>query len=148
MCVFQSDRKSKMAALASDLLKHFWLPLNRWTEFNETRQEARSQRPFLSLSFFFGLSVTRWLPWSLIGWDIFDLSSETAEQNSMKLDRKQDLNVLSQNCVFGPIGKTRWLPWLLICRDIFYFSSETAERNSMKPDKRQDFNVLSLVCVL
>ena len=27
---------------------------------------------------------------------IFDFSSETAEQNSMKTDRKQDLNVLYQ----------------------------------------------------
>ena len=31
---------------------------------------------------------------------IFDFSSETAEQNSTKLDRKQDLNVLYQVCVF------------------------------------------------
>ena len=37
-----------------------------------------------------------------IGWDIFHFSSETAEQNSTKLDRKQDLlNVLYQVCVFG-----------------------------------------------
>ena len=36
----------------------------------------------------------------MIGWDIFDFSSETAEQNSMKLDRKQDLNALYQVCVF------------------------------------------------
>ena len=39
-------------------------------------------------------------PWPLIGWDIFDFSSETAEQNSTKIDRKQDLNVLYQVCVF------------------------------------------------
>ena len=44
-------------------------------------------------------------------WDIFDFSSETGEQNSTKLDRKQDLKVLYQVCVFGPIGKTRWPPW-------------------------------------
>ena len=31
---------------------------------------------------------------------IFDFFSETAEQNSTKLDRKQDLNVLYQVCVF------------------------------------------------
>ena len=31
---------------------------------------------------------------------IFDFSSETAAQNSMKLDRKQELNVLYQVCVF------------------------------------------------
>ena len=41
---------------------------------------------------------TRWLPWPLISWDIFDFSSE---RNSTKLDRKQDLNVLYQVCVFG-----------------------------------------------
>ena len=44
--------KNKMAALASDWLRHFWLLLwNRWTEFNETWQEARSQRPLPSLCF-------------------------------------------------------------------------------------------------
>ena len=41
-----------MAALASDLLRRFRLFLwNRWTEFNETWQEARSQRPLPSLCF-------------------------------------------------------------------------------------------------
>ena len=34
---FRTDRKNKMAALASDWLKYFQLLLwNRWTEFNET----------------------------------------------------------------------------------------------------------------
>ena len=141
--------KKQMAALASDWLTHFRLLLrNRWTEFNETWQEARSQRPPPSLCFsgwsekqdgrpglwlaetfstsplkplnriqrnltgsrnsssstkfvFFGpIGKTRWPPWPLIGWHIFDFSSETAEQNSTKLDRKQDLNVLYQVCVF------------------------------------------------
>ena len=70
---------------------------------------------------FFGpIGKTRWPPWPLIGWDIFDFSSETAEQNLTKLDRKQDLNVLYKVCVFfGPIGKTRWPPWPLIGGDIF-----------------------------
>ena len=148
-CVFRADRKNKMAALASDWLRHFrLLPWNRWTEFNETWQEARSQRPLPSLCFsgrsekqdgrpglwlsetfstspmkplngiqrnltgskistsstkivFFGLiRKTRWPPWPLIGWDIFDLSYEIAERNSTRLDRKQDLNVLYQVCVF------------------------------------------------
>ena len=50
---------------------------------------------------FFGLiGKTRWPPLPLIGWDIFDFSSETAERNSTKLDRKQDLNVLYQVSVF------------------------------------------------
>ena len=150
VCLFRADRKNKMAALAYDWLRHFWLLLwNRWTEFKETWQEARSQRPPPSLCFsgrsekqnghpglwlaetfltsplkplngiqwnltgskistfstkfvFFGLiGKTKWPPWSLIGWDIFDFSSETAERNSTKLDRKQDLNILYQVCVLG-----------------------------------------------
>ena len=41
-----------MAALASDWLRHFRLLLwNRWTELNETWQEARSQCPLPSLCF-------------------------------------------------------------------------------------------------
>ena len=52
VCVFRAGRKNKMAALASDWLRHFRLLLwNRWTEFNETWQEARSQRPLPSLCF-------------------------------------------------------------------------------------------------
>ena len=50
---------------------------------------------------FFGpIGKTRFPPWPLIGWAIFYLFSETAEQNSTKLDRKQDLNVLYQVPVF------------------------------------------------
>ena len=156
VCVFWADRKNKMAALASDWLRHFRLLLwNHWTEFNETLQEARSQRPLPSLCFsgrsekqdgcpglwlaetfstsplkplngiqrnltgskistssskfvFFGpIRKTRWPPWPLIGWDISDFSSETAERNSTKLDRKQDLNVLYQVCVFGVDWKNK-----------------------------------------
>ena len=152
--VFRADRKNKMAALASDWLRHFRLLLwNRWTEFNETWQEARSQCPLRSLPFsgpsekqdgrpylwladlfsplkplngiqrnltgrkitmsstklvFFGpTGKTRWSPWTLIGWDIFDFSSETAEWNSTKLYRKQDLKVLNQVCVFRADRKNK-----------------------------------------
>ena len=52
VCVFRADRKNKMAALASDLLKHFLLLLwNHWKEFYETWREARSQCPLPSLCF-------------------------------------------------------------------------------------------------
>ena len=155
VCVFRTDRKNKMAALASDWLRYFRLLLwNCWTEFNKTWQEARSQRPLQSLCFlgrsekqdgrpglwlaetfstfplkplngiqrnltgskismfstkfvfFRRIGKTRWPPWPLIGWNIFDFSSVTAERNSMKLDRKQDLNVLYQVCVFRANQKT------------------------------------------
>ena len=172
VCVFRADHKNKMAALASDWLRHFWLLLwNRWTEFKETWQEARSQRPLPSLCFigqsekqdgrpglwlaetfstsplkplnriqrnFTGSKIstpstkfvffvttgkTRWPPWPVIGSDIFDFSSETAQGNSTKLDRKQDLNALYQVWVFRADRKNKmaalasdWLRhfWLLL----------------------------------
>ena len=108
VCVFWADRKNKMAALASDWLRHFRLLLwNRSKEFNETWQEARSQCPLPSLCFSDWSEKTRWPPWPLIGWDIFDFSSETAQRNSTKLDRKQDLNVLYQVCVFRADRKNK-----------------------------------------
>ena len=147
VCVFRVDWKKKMTALASDLLRHLRLLLwDHWTEFNETWREARSQYPLPSLCFYGPVGKTKWLPWPLIGWDIFDFSSETAERNSTKLNRKQDLSLLYQVCD-GLIGKTRWPPWPLIGWDIFDFSSETAGRNSTKLDRKQDLNVLYQVCV-
>ena len=57
---------------------------------------------------FFGpIGKTRWPPWPLIGWDIFDFSSETAERKYTKLDRKKDLNVLYQVCVFRADRKNK-----------------------------------------
>ena len=101
VCVIGADRKNKMAVPASDWLRHFRLLLwNCWTEFNVTWQERRSQCPLPSLCFSGRSEKVRWPSWPLIGWDIFDFFSETAEQNSTKLDRKQDLNVLYQVCVF------------------------------------------------
>ena len=86
-------------------------------------------------SVFFGpIRETRWLPWPLIGWDIFDFFSETAECNSTKLDRKQDLNVLNQFCVFRANQKNKMA---LSGWDIFHFSSETTEQNPTKLDRKQ-----------
>ena len=121
-------------------------PLNKI----QRSKEARSQCP-LPILCYSGRSKKR-PPWPLVGWDIFDSSSVTAEQNSTKLDRKQNLNVLYQVRVirrnltgskistsstkfvfFGPIGKTRWPPRTLIGWVIFDFSSE---RNSTKLDRK------------
>ena len=142
-CVFRADRKNKMAALASDWLRHFRLLLwNRWTEFNETWQEAISQRPLPRLCFL-GRSDKQdgrpglWL-------------AETFSTSPLK-----PLNRIQQNSIgskiskpstkfvfFGPIGKTRWPPRPLIGWDIFDFSVETAERNSTNLDRKQDLNAL------
>ena len=117
--VFGADWETRMAALASDRLRHFRLLLcNRWTEFNETWKEARSQRLVQSLCFG-PIRKPRWHPWSLIGWEIFDFYSYTAEMNSTKLDRKQDLNVLYQICFSGLSENQEGRPRPLICWDIF-----------------------------
>ena len=57
--------------------------------------------------FFLLIGKTRWPSWLLIGWDIFDFSSETTDQNSKKLKWKQDLNVLYQVCVFRADRKNK-----------------------------------------
>ena len=148
VCVFRADRKNKMAALASDWLGHFRLLLwNRWTEFNETWQEARSQRPLPCLCFSGRPEKQNGRPGLWL--------AETFSTSPLKL-----LNGIQRNLTgskistsstkfvfFGPIGKTRWPPWPLIGWDIFDFSSETAERNSTKLDRKQDLNVLYQVCV-
>ena len=140
---FSGRSEKKIAALASYWLRHVSLPFwNRWTEFNDTWQEAESQRllPKLCFSdrsdqqdgrsglwlaetfptsplkllneiqrnltgskittsstkcvFFMPIWNTRWPHKSLIGWDSLNFSFESAERNSTKLDRKQDLNVI------------------------------------------------------
>ena len=146
--VFRADRKNKMATLASDWLRHFRLLLwNRWSEFNETWQEARPQRPLPSL-FYSGRSEKQdgrpglWL-------------AETFSTFSLKLLIGIERNLTGSKTstsstkfvFFGPIGKTRWPPWPLIGWDIFDFFSETAEWNSRKLDRKQDLNVLYQVYV-
>ena len=65
----------------------------------------------------------------------------------MKLDRKQDLNVLFKVCVIRADRKTRSPPWPLIGRDIVDFFSETAGRDSTQLNRKLDLNVIYQVCV-
>ena len=44
---------------------------------------------------------------SVVNFHIFDFSSETAEQNSTELDKKQEFNVLYQVCVFRADRKNK-----------------------------------------
>ena len=113
VCVFRADRKNKMAALASDWLRHFRLLLwNRWMEFNETWQAARSQRPLPSLCFS-GRSEKQdgrpglWLAETFSTSSLNPPPSPTAERNSRKLVRKQDLNILYQVCIFRADRKNK-----------------------------------------
>ena len=142
VCVFRADRKNKMAALASDWLRHFRLLLwNRWKEFNENWLEARSQRPLPSLCFS-GRSEEQdgrpglWLAETFLTSPLKLLKGIQPNLTGSKISKSSTKFVF-----FGPIGKTRWPPWPLIGWDIFDFSSGTTERNSTKRDTKQDLNV-------
>ena len=100
---------------------------------------------------FFGpIWKTRLPPWPLIGWAIFDFSSETAERNSTKLDRKQE-----HKFVFWADRKNKMASMASDCLDIFYFSSETVPRHFWLLWNRwtefnetwQEANVLYKVCI-
>ena len=101
LAFIRADQKNKITTLSSDWLRHFRLLLwNHWTEFNETWQKASSQRPLPSLCYSGWSKKQYGRPDLWLAGTYFDFSSETAERNSAKLDRKQDLNVLYQVCVF------------------------------------------------
>ena len=148
VCAFRADRKKQDGCPSLWLAETFSTsPLKPLNGIQRNLTGSKISTSSFKFVFFGAIGKTRWLPWPLIGWNIFDFSSETAERNSTKLDRKQDINVLYQVCVFRADRKTRWPPWPLIGWDIFDFSSETAEQNSMKLDRKQVINVLYQVCV-
>ena len=112
VCVFQVYRRNKIAAPACDWLRHFrFLLWNHWMEFNKIWQDARSQRPLISLCFSGRSEEKDGRPASDLPRH-FDFSSVTAEQDSTKLVRKQDLSVLYQFVLFGPIKKAALGLWL------------------------------------
>ena len=79
-------------------------PLNRIQQNLTGSKISTSSTKFV---FFGPIGKTRWPPRALIGRDTSDFFSKTAEGNSTKLDRKQDLNVLYQVCVFRADQKTK-----------------------------------------
>ena len=127
---------------------HFRLLLwNRWTEFNQTLQEPRSQRPLPSLCFS-GRSEKQdgrpglWLEETFSTSPLKPLNGIQRNLTGSKISTSSTKFVF-----FGSIGKIRWPPWPLIGWDIFDFSSVTVERNSTKLDRKQGLNVLYQVCV-
>ena len=122
-------------------LSHFQLLLwNRWTEFNETWQDARSQRPLPSLCLS-GRSEKQDGRPSLWLAETFSTSLKSLNRIQRNLTGSKISMSSTKFVLFGPITKTRWPPWPLIGWDIFDFFPETAERNSTKLDRKQDFNI-------
>ena len=147
VCVFRAGQKNKMAALASDWLRHFRLLLwNHWTEFNETWQEARTQSPLPSLCFSGRSEKQDGCPglWLAEAFSTSPLKPLNVIQRNLTGSK---ISTSTKFLFFGPIGKIRWPPWPLIGWDILDFSSETTERNSTKLDRKQELKVLYQVCV-
>ena len=107
VCVFRADRKNKMAALASDWLRHFRLLWNWWKEFNKTWQEARFQCPLPSLCFSGGSKKLDGCPGLWL--------AETFSTSSPKLMNGIQRNLTGSKIstsstkygFFGPIGKNK-----------------------------------------
>ena len=112
VCDFRTDWKNKMAALASDCLSHFRLLLwNRWMEFDETWQEARSQCPLHSLCF---SSPSEKQDGHLGLWLAETFSTSALKQlNGIQrnLTRRKISTSSTKFVFFRPIGKTKWPSW-------------------------------------
>ena len=97
----------KVTALVFDRRRHFRLLFcNRWTEFKESSQEARSNVLFQVCVFcFLGVFLQPRLKFQrLSDWAIFDFFSSISEWNSTNLDRMQIFNIFNQVCDwFEPI---------------------------------------------
>ena len=129
-------------------LSHFRLLLwNHWKEFNETWQEARSQRPLPNLCFSGRLEKQDGRPGLWLAETFSTSPLKPLNGFHWNLTGSKISTPSTKFVFFGPIGKTRWPPWPLIGWDIFDFSSETAERNSTKLDRKQDLKALYQVCV-
>ena len=103
---------------------------------------SKISTPSTKFVFFGPIGKTRWPPWPLIGWDIFDFFSETAEQNATKLDRKQDLTAFYQVCVFRADHKNKMAAlasdllrhfWLLLWNRLTESNETWHKANSQRP---------------
>ena len=130
---YRADRKNKMAALALDCLRHFRLLWNRWTEFNESWQETRSQRPLPSLCFsdrsenkMAALASDCLRHFRLLLWNRWIKFNEN-------LTGSKILTSSTKFVFLRLIGKTRMPPWLLICWDFFYLVAYCTQVHDMWP---------------
>ena len=105
----------------NDVIRHFWLPLcNRWTEFNETSQETRSQHPRPSLCYL----AAKKTKMAVLASDllIYFIFFATTVKNSIKYERKKDIIVHSQVCVFRSIAKLSHIDSLDSYWQIYFYA--------------------------
>ena len=127
---------------------HFRLLLwNRWMEFNEIWQEARSQRLLASLCFLGRSEEQDGRPGLWMAETFFTSPLKLLNRIQRNLSGSKISMSSTKFVFFRPIGKKKWPPWPLIGLDVFDFSSETAEWNSMRVERKQDLYVPYKVCV-
>ena len=81
-------------------------PLNR-IQWDLTESKSKISMSSTTFVLFGLIGKTRWPPRPLIGWDFFYFSTESAERPATKLDRKKDLKVLYQVCIFWADRKNK-----------------------------------------
>ena len=141
-CVFRADRKTKVAALASDWLRHFRLfPCNRWIAYAETWLEARSQIPLPSLCFLDRSEnqdsrIDLWLTETFSTSSLHPLNGIQQNWTGSKISTSS-----TQFVFFGSIRKQK-LPSLIGWGLLDFFSVVTTERKWTKVNRKQDTKVL------
>ena len=65
---------------------------------------------------------------------LFDFFSETAQRNSTKFDRKQDLKVLYQICVFQADGKNKMAMYYVMTNSYTKFQMESLKTTEKSPE--------------
>ena len=109
VCVFRVDRKSKMATLASDWLKHFFGFFSTTAEWILTKLDKKQvlNTFYQVLCFSYRSEIQDGRPGLWFAEIFYDFFSATAEWILTKLDRKQVHNALYQVCVFRADRKSK-----------------------------------------
>ena len=120
VCFFLADRKTKMAAQASDWLRHFRLLLwNRWTQMEETWQEARSQGTLPSLRYSGRSEKQDGHPGLWFAETFFTSPLKPLKGILWNLTGSKISTSSTKFVFFRLIGIPRWPPWPLIGGDTF-----------------------------
>ena len=100
VCVFRADQKNKMAALASDWLRHFQLLL--WNRLNGIQRNLTGSKISTSSTKFVFFGADRKNKMAALASDWLRYFRLLLLNCLMEFkERKQDLNVLYQVCVFS-----------------------------------------------
>ena len=125
VCVYRTDKKKqggRPGLWLAEAFNNSALKLLDGIQRNFTGSKiSMSSTKF---DFFGPIRKPTWPPRPLIGWDTFDFSSETTEQNSMKLERKPNQRRLTSLCFSDRSPKNKMVAaasdWLWVVRFLLW----------------------------